>query len=176
MKALRVLAALVLLGLATGSVRGAEPGVSGIASHYGPGSGVAMHFCTWELRHGNGCGWVRIQSADTGIVVEAPVIDYCECVVPDSSHPVRIADLQWGVVDALGLDRSTGLYRVTLWLIPDGPAFLSDTAAAEPGDASILIVVGLAGAPWAIRRLVRRQRRPRPFRGSQVEEIVGWLE
>ena len=44
------------------------------------------------------------------------------------------------------------------------------------GEGARLIVIGLAGAPWAIARLAGRRRRPRPFRGSQVEEIVGWLD
>lgn len=177
MRALRVLAALVLLGLAAGTVRGAEPGVSGIASHYGPGTGVATPWCTWELRHGNGCGWVRIESADTGLVVEAPVIDWCACVVPGSSQPIRIVDLQWGVVDALGLERSTGLYRVTVWLIPDGPVFLADTAGPRVAHGSwlpLLVLVLALAIGHAISHWPRR--RPRPFRGSQVEKIVGWLE
>jgi len=38
----------------------------GIASHYGPGNGVAMNFCTWTLRHTRGCGQVIITSHATG--------------------------------------------------------------------------------------------------------------
>ncbi len=159
----------MLAAASAAAVRGAEPGTSGWASHYGPGNGVAMHFCTWTLRHASGCGWVRIQSADTGLVVEAPVVDYCFCHVEPSSHPDRIVDLQYGVVDALGLDRSQGLYQVTVWLIPDGPAFLPDqdigipdTAAAERGSLSVL-VLALAALALLMQAISEwRARRPQP--------------
>jgi len=108
----------------------AADGVSGIASNYGPGNGVAMNFCTWTVRHIQGCGWVQIQSADTGIVVEAPVVDYCLCVVPNSAHPNRIIDLQYGVVAALGLSVSQGLYQVTVWRI-EGDETVPDAAVAQ---------------------------------------------
>jgi len=85
---------------------------TGIASEYGPGNGVAMHFCTWTLRHTSGCGSVKITSLQTGKTVVAPVVDWCFCLVPDSSVPHRIIDLQYGVVEALGLSVSTGLYEV----------------------------------------------------------------
>lgn len=106
-------AALALLLLP--SLVAADDGVSGIASNYGPGNGVAMNFCTWTLRHEQGCGWVRIQSHQTGLVVTVQVLDYCLCVVPESSQPNRIVDLQFGVVAALGLEVSQGLYEVTVW-------------------------------------------------------------
>lgn len=85
----------------------------GIASHYGPGNGVAMNFCTWTLRHTYGCGSVMITSLETGITVTAPVIDFGDLYTgtPDE----RIVDLQWGVVDALGLDINRGLYPVEVW-------------------------------------------------------------
>ena len=91
----------------------------GIASHYGPGTGVAMNYCTWERRHTSGCGSVTIQSHTTGLTVIVPVVDYCDCWTgtPDE----RIVDLQYGVVDALGLDRSLGLYPVTVTF---GEAFM----------------------------------------------------
>jgi rare lipoprotein A (peptidoglycan hydrolase) len=82
----------------------------GIASHYGPGFGVAMNFCTWTFRHENGCGSVRITSLDNGRSVSVPVVDYCDCWTTTADE--RIIDLQWGVLDALGLDRRQGLYRV----------------------------------------------------------------
>lgn len=87
----------------------------GIASHYGPGAGVAMNFCTWTHRHTNGCGSVRITSVDTGITVIAPVIDFCDCYTTTSDE--RIVDLQWGVVASLGLSTSQGLYKVEVWPI-----------------------------------------------------------
>lgn len=183
MKLLRVLAALALLAFAgAAAVRGGEPGVSGWASHYGPGHGVAMPFCTWTLRHTNGCGWVQIQSADTGLVVQVPVIDYCYCRVMPSSHPDRIVDLQWGVVDALGLERSTGLYAVTVWLIPDGPLFeLPNTAAAEPVGwplwAQLLIFGGIVGALLLtlLSHLAERRRMARLARPYLEETVLGFL-
>lgn len=71
-----------------------------------------MNFCIWELRHSEGCGWVRITSHDTGITVTAEVVDFCDCWVRSSRQ--RIVDLQYGVVAALGLDLSRGLYPVTV--------------------------------------------------------------
>jgi hypothetical protein len=112
---MRRILALVLLLWISPSIVLADDGVSGIASNYGPGDGVAMPFCTWEVRHTQGCGWVRIQSHQTGLVVTVQVVDYCYCVVPESSHPNRIVDLQYGVVAALGLEVSQGLYEVTVW-------------------------------------------------------------
>lgn len=83
---------------------------AGTASHYGPGSGVAMNFCTWELRHGSGCGSVRITSQQTGRTVIAPVIDFCDCYTGTARE--RIVDLQYDVVRNLGLDLAQGLYPV----------------------------------------------------------------
>ena len=82
----------------------------GIASFYAPGSGVAMNFCTWTLRHTKGCGSVRITSLDTGNSVIAPVIDFCDCYTNTSRE--RIVDLQTGVLYALGLSPTRGLYVV----------------------------------------------------------------
>jgi hypothetical protein len=130
--ALRVLVWAVVLALAAVVPVRAGDGQVGVASWYGPGTGVAMPFCTWTLRHTAGCGSVRIQSHDTGLVVTAPVVDWCQCYVgtPDE----RLVDLQWGVVDALGLDREAGLYDVTLWVVAAGRSLvpapqLPDTAA-----------------------------------------------
>jgi rare lipoprotein A (peptidoglycan hydrolase) len=98
---------------------------TGTASWYGPGTGVASQWCTWTLRHQSGCGWARITSQQTGITVEAPVIDWCQCYRDTPQE--RIIDLQWGVVEALGLPLSQGLYPVTVeWLAL--PGSLPDTA------------------------------------------------
>jgi hypothetical protein len=94
-------------------IAGCEKWGSGIASHYGPGSGVAMNFCTWTYRIKHGCGAVRITSAQTGITVTAPVVDFCDCYFTTKDE--RIIDLQWGVLGALGLDQSQGLYKVEVW-------------------------------------------------------------
>jgi len=118
-------AAAVLLLVS--SVRGAGP-VEGWASEYGPGNGVAMTFCTWTLRHSEGCGWVRIQSLDTGVTVVVQVIDYCYCLVPDSPHPHRVVDLEYGVVKALGLDPSLGMYEVSVERTGTAGPLLPNTA------------------------------------------------
>jgi hypothetical protein len=81
----------------------------GIASHYGPGDGVAMNFCTWALRHISGCGSVTITSLDTGLSVTAPVIDFCDCYTGTSRE--RIVDLQYGVLMALGLENEQTIFE-----------------------------------------------------------------
>jgi hypothetical protein len=111
-------------------IAGCEVFGEGTASHYGPGSGVAMNFCTWERRHTYGCGTVRITSVDTGLVVDAPVVDFCDCYTGTGDQ--RVVDLQYGVVAALGLDLSRGLYSVVVVPLQpsQGPApvMLPDTA------------------------------------------------
>jgi len=91
-------------------VRAGDGWVQGTASEYGPGTGVAMPFCTWTLRHEDGCGWVRIQSLQTGVTVVVRVVDWCQCYVGTADE--RIVDLQYGVVAAMGLERAQGLYPV----------------------------------------------------------------
>jgi hypothetical protein len=101
----------------------------GIASWYGTGSGVATQWCSWTYRHSTpgGCGFLAIQSHDTGLIALAPVIDWCQCY--PGTPQERIVDLQLGVVAALGLDPSRGLYQVTTWPV-DG-AGIPDTAMQE---------------------------------------------
>lgn len=72
-----------------------------------------MNFCTWALRHEQGCGWVSITAHQTGITVVVPVVDFGDLYTgtPDQ----RIVDLQYGVVADLGLDLAQGLYEVTVW-------------------------------------------------------------
>lgn len=108
---LLLLASVLLAG--TAHVGAAEPKRDGVASHYGPGTGVATQWCTWTLRHTSGCGLLAIQSHQTGLVAIAPVVDWCQCHRGTADE--RIVDLQWGVVAALGLDPADGLYDVTTW-------------------------------------------------------------
>lgn len=103
-------------------IAGCQVWGTGTASHYGPGTGVARNACTWAVRHHKGCGRVLIRSLETGRATIARVVDFCDCYTgtPDE----RIIDLQYGVLDALGLDPARGLYRVTVrpyqpWLLPD---------------------------------------------------------
>jgi len=124
-----VVTALILLVLFATPV-GATAPVTGTASWYGPGSGVAMPFCTWTYRNTTpgGCGYVLITAQATGLSTVAPVIDYCQCYV--GTPQVRIIDLQLGVVAALGLDPARGLYTVTVeW--PVDPV-LTDTSMRAP--------------------------------------------
>ena len=108
-------------------IAGCERWGDGTASHYGPGSGVAMNYCTWALRHNSGCGSVTITSHETGRSVTAAVIDYCDCWTGTADE--RIVDLQYGVVEALGLDLVAGLYDVTVW---PATTALPDTAMGAP--------------------------------------------
>lgn len=100
-------------------IAGCERWGAGTASHYGPGSGVAMNFCTWVLRHSSGCGSVTITSTQTGRAVTAPVIDFCDCYTGTSRE--RIIDLEYGVVQALGLSLNRGLYPVTVYSANQAP-------------------------------------------------------
>ena len=113
-------------------IAGCERAGEGIASHYGPGDGVAMNFCTWQRRHSIGCGFVTITAVDTGLTVTVPVVDYCDCFTGTADE--RIVDLQYGVVAALGLDVGRGLYPVVVThQFPATPApfvLLPDTAVA----------------------------------------------
>ena len=104
----------------------------GKASHFAPGNGVAMNFCTWKHRHAYGCGWATITSLQTGITVQAPVIDFCDCYTGTDRE--RIIDLQYGVVEALGLNWEAGIYDVSVTL-SDPPAplpLLPNTAMEAP--------------------------------------------
>jgi len=104
----------------------------GIGSHYGPGNGVATPWCTWVRRHRVGCGQLAIRSHDTGRVVVAPVIDWCQCY--RGTDDARIVDMEYGVVAALGLDLADGLYSVTIWRVRGGGLVsvpLPDTAMAR---------------------------------------------
>jgi hypothetical protein len=153
-------AALALLLLP--SLVAADDGISGIASNYGPGDGVAMPFCTWTVRHTQGCGWVRIQSHQTGLVVTVQVVDYCYCIVPESSHPNRIVDLQYGVVAALGLEVSQGLYEVTVWRTEQSIT-LPNTALDLLPDRDTLTIAGwlllcLSALILIDRMFVRRRK------------------
>ena len=87
---------------------------TGLASHYGPGSGAAMNYCTWELRHGQGCGSVTITSLETERTVTVPVIDFCDCYTGTARE--RLVDLQYDVVEALGLPLEQGIYPVRVRL------------------------------------------------------------
>jgi hypothetical protein len=86
---------------------------AGIGSTYGSaGFGVAMNFCSWTRRHARGCGSVTIYAPATGVSVRAPVVDFCDCYTGTADE--RIVDMLPAVVDALGLDRSGGLWRVVV--------------------------------------------------------------
>lgn len=110
-------------------IAGCDRTGDGIASRYGTsGDGVAMNFCTYARRVTEGCGWVTIQSHDTGVTVTVRVVDYCDCYTGTADE--RIVDLQPGVVAALGLDPSRGLYPVTVWREDASSSTLADVARA----------------------------------------------
>ena len=108
-------------------IAGCEVWGIGIGSEYGS-SGVAMNFCTWTRRHAQGCGSVKLTAASTGLVVIAPVVDFCDCYTGTPNE--RIVDMLPGVVSALGLNPSLGLYRVEVW-----PAVSLPDAAMRQSDA-----------------------------------------
>jgi rare lipoprotein A (peptidoglycan hydrolase) len=124
-----LLATMLLATLLAAPAAASDDKQSGIASWYGSGSGVATQWCTWTLRHAAGCGLLAVQSQQTGIVVIVSVVDWCQCYrgTPDE----RIVDLQPGVVAALGLDLTQGLYPVTIWIV-DSETGMPDTAMSAP--------------------------------------------
>jgi hypothetical protein len=69
-----------------------------------------MNFCTWTLRHTEGCGSVKVTSISTGLAVRVPIVDFCDCYTGTSRE--RIIDLQGGVLAVLGLNPTEGLFRV----------------------------------------------------------------
>jgi hypothetical protein len=86
---------------------------TGTASFYSPlGLGAAMNFCTWTLRHQQGCGSVKVTALLTGLSLRVPIVDFCDCYTGTSDE--RIIDLQGGLLPLLGLDPSRGLWRVTV--------------------------------------------------------------
>jgi hypothetical protein len=71
-----------------------------------------MNFCTWTLRHTEGCGTVKVTSLLTGISVRVPIVDFCDCYTGTADE--RIIDLQGGLLPLLGLNPLDGLWRVTV--------------------------------------------------------------
>ena len=115
-------------------IAGCETWGSGTASWYGStGSGVAMNYCTWGLRHTEGCGRVRVTSLQTHRSVVVPVVDFCDCYTGTARQ--RIADLQPGVVVALGLERAQGLYPVTVEPISGQEGRTSSSSVQLPNPA-----------------------------------------
>ena len=125
---------------------------------------MATNLCTWAVRHSSGCGWVTITSLETGLTVTAPVIDCCDCFFGTTDE--RIIDLQHGVVAALGLDLSQGLYPVTVWRAGAAsntlPATVPDTAVSpwtSLGQALMFIVlVGTIAVTLLVAYLTFRKR------------------
>jgi hypothetical protein len=85
---------------------------SGIASWWG-GEVVAANWCVWPWTT---CGSVKVTSVDTGLVVEWPVAMYCDCYTGTPKE--RLVDMPLGLVAALGLSPSQGLYPVIVEPIP----------------------------------------------------------
>jgi len=148
---------IVLLLMAEGASAGIP--ITGLASWYGPGDGVATPWCTWTYRHDHGCGSVLIRSLDTGMAAVAPVIDFCSCYVGTPQE--RIIDLQLGVVGALGLDPAQGLYRVSVEPFrPPDTAAESERTWQENVRYIGVITILIAAAIWYWRRIIRNGGHP----------------
>lgn len=113
-------------------IAGCQVWGDGIASEYGPGDGVATNWCTWKVRMTIGCGTVTITAKQTGRSVTVPVVDFGDLYTGTPKQ--RIVDLQFGVVAALGLDQSAGLWPVSVargpdpLAVPAGQVRVPDTA------------------------------------------------
>lgn len=128
--------AIVVVGLlaAAATARAADDRQLGTASWFGPGDGVATQWCTWTVRHADGCGLLAIQSLETGVTVIAPVVDWCQCYRGTADE--RIVDLQFGVLAALGLDRADGLYPVATWRVDAGGAPIEPAGSPGPDESA----------------------------------------
>lgn len=127
MKRLLLVAVFLLLSALVPVARAGDS-VEGWASWYTAPGGVAMHFCTWTLRHASGCGVIEVTSLDTGISVIVEVVDYCQCLTGTARE--RLVDLSLPVLRTLGLDPRRGLYRVRLSRV-DEPPVMPNTSFAR---------------------------------------------
>lgn len=106
-------------------VKGCERYGDGIASRY-PGPGVARNDCVFPW---TSCTPIVIIAADTGRSVTVTPTMFCDCYQRPgpNGESVRLVDLDPATVAALGLDWSTGLYRVH---VAPAHQMLPDTAVA----------------------------------------------
>lgn len=98
----------------------------GTASYYG-GTGSARNDCVYPWSN---CQAITIRSADTGITIISVPNSFCDCYTTTSNE--RIIDLTEGQVLQLGLNLSTGLYRVEVQ--PYYGVITIPNTAMEPND------------------------------------------
>ena len=146
----------------------------GIASYYAPGGGVAMNFCTWTRRHSSGCGRVSITALSTGRHVTVPVVDFCDCYTGTSDE--RIVDLQTGVLAALGLNPSRGLYQVVVER-PGQAAAPKPIAQPSPSATPVPSPSASQGAQFLSHRLLdptMGEDEPLGLWGGQIWPTGSW--
>jgi hypothetical protein len=95
----------------------------GVASVYG-GAAAAANWCVFPWTD---CGYVRVQSHQTGLTITVPVAMYCDCWWTSDR---RLVDLTFDQVAALGLNPEAGLFDVTV--TPIDPASAGGGLGGEP--------------------------------------------
>jgi hypothetical protein len=93
----------------------------GTASMWG-GPGAARNDCEWPWRD---CQTIAIRSLDTGLVIVVTPTMFGDLYTGTANE--RIVDLDPGMVAALGLDASRGLFPVEVWPV-DASSGLPDTS------------------------------------------------
>ena len=99
----------------------------GIASMWA-GPGAATHDCVWPWTD---CAPRRVTSLDTGLSIVVTPTMYCDCYTGYTGphgETERLIDLDPSQVAALGLDPSSGLWRVTVEFLDQTPPTIPNTA------------------------------------------------
>jgi hypothetical protein len=82
-----------------------------------PGPGAARNDCEFPWRD---CQTIRVESLQTGLAITVTPTMYCDCLTGTARE--RIVDLDPGMIEALGLEPTAGLWPVRVTpvdILPD---------------------------------------------------------